>query len=186
MTEGTEFTRPMAIVEIGPEPLRHAITATAAECRAVAARLGLVKLTDFRTDMVLVQKNGGALSVRGEVRANIVQHCVVGGEPVEDRVEDRFEVAFGVGMKPTEADLIIDGEDDEPLEPLSGPMLDLGEIAVQHLSLSLDPYPHAPGIGFQTVESEGDLLGEDIASGSAPKANNPFAVLDKLRDRLKE
>lgn len=182
MTEGAEFSKRVAISEIGDLPSRQTVSASEAECAAVALRLDLAKLTGFTAEIVLQWKNAVELSVKGLVAGEVTQHCVVTGAPVVAGINDDFDLRFGVGMKPPEADLIIDGEDDEPPEPLVGPMIDIGEIAVQQLSLALNPYPRAPGIGFQAVETaEGD-------SDDAPKreAKGPFAALDKLRHRLKE
>jgi len=40
-------------------------------------------------------------------------------------------------------DIVLDGESD-PVEPLEGGRIDIGEAVAQQLSLSLDPFPRAP------------------------------------------
>ena len=66
------------------------------------------------------------------------------------------------------------GQEEPPEEALDG-QIDLGELAVVHLALGLDPYPRAPGAAFKApswVEKDGK---------SEPES--PFAVLAQLKKK---
>jgi len=59
-------------------------------------------------------------------------------------------------------------ERDDP-EPIVEGMIDLGELCVQHLSLAINPYPHAEGVEYEH--------GDDAAQGEGFSFKNPFAAL---------
>ena len=61
--------------------------------------------------------------------------------------------------------------DDWTREPLETATIDLADMLVQHLSLSLDPHPRKPGA---------KSLLEDYRDAASP---SPFAVLKGLVDR---
>jgi hypothetical protein len=67
-------------------------------------------------------------------------------------------------------DVVLDGAA-EPIEPLEGEVIDIGEAVAQQLSLALDPFPR----------SAGALPSSDDLSGTGIVAESPFAVLAKLR-----
>jgi uncharacterized metal-binding protein YceD (DUF177 family) len=61
------------------------------------------------------------------------------------------------------------GGDEDTLELISSSLLDIAAPVLEEVSLSLDPYPRAPGVTFESPKDE------DKA------ADNPFAVLAKLK-----
>jgi uncharacterized metal-binding protein YceD (DUF177 family) len=152
------------------------LEATPAECRAVARRLELVALVLLRFDG-RIQKGprDGVLIVRGMIEADATQRCVVTLEPVPARLEVAIERYFVLGGDEPDDEVIVSPDDEEP-EPLSGELLDLGEIAVEELSLALDPYPHA-------ADAPAVLRGYNDAADAA--ARSAFAALAALRDRSK-
>jgi len=71
-------------------------------------------------------------------------------------------------------------EEDIP-EPMFNGRIDIGELAAQHLSLALDPYPHAEGVEFEGFgEADEDEDGDDP---DEPEKPNPFAALERLKRR---
>jgi len=124
--------------------------------------------------------------VAGELEADVVQTCVVTLEPVPARVTEQFGALFAPeAMVPDPEDEIeIDpniAEEDIP-EPMTNGRIDIGELTAQHLSLALDPYPHAEGIEF-TGLIEGDDEEEDGPGAPEPEKPNPFAALERLKRR---
>src|SRR3546814_12300017 len=65
------------------------------------------------------------------------------------------------------------GSDDLDLLPLEGDRIDLGEAAVQTLSLALDPFPRHPDA--DRILAQKGVLSEEAAG--------PFAALAKLRGK---
>jgi hypothetical protein len=68
-------------------------------------------------------------------------------------------------------------EQDDP-EPITDGKIDLGELVSQFLSLSINPFPHAPGVELPE-EQEGDGPVR-MSAGNAP---NPFAALKDWKAR---
>jgi uncharacterized metal-binding protein YceD (DUF177 family) len=177
-----ELCRPIAIAEIGTEAMRLEIEASDAERAAVAHRLGLVGLGQFTAQIAVSRSSRDDIRVWGKIFAELNQECVVTFEPVADQIEDTFELRLIEGGAWRDGDQVADETDEEQPEPIGGPLLDLGEIAVQQLSLALNPYPRAPGVEYQRVE-RGDAIPEDGFNG--PGRVSPFAALAELKDKLK-
>lgn len=141
---------------------------------AIARRLDLRDLPAFTADVCVTPWHSGGAVLAGHIEADVVQTCVVTLDPVPAHVADDFEVRYLPPSmiqpaKPGE-ELEFDAEEDDPPEALGGPdgtLIDAGEVAVQYLSLALDPYPRKPG-----AELPEDAKGEEEPS--------PFAVLEKL------
>ncbi len=146
------------------------------ERRAVARRLDLVTLTAFDFEGRIEKgPRDGILIVRGTVEAELTQRCVVTLEPVPARLEVPVERYFLLDGSTVSAEVVVSPDDEEP-EPIDGDLLDLGEIAVEELSLALDPYPHA-------ADAPAVLRSYNDAADAA--ARSAFAALAALRDRSK-
>jgi uncharacterized metal-binding protein YceD (DUF177 family) len=104
------------------------------------------------------------LRVTGQVRAIVEQNCVVTLEPLENTVEENFELVFALDESPMHEE---NAAADEP-EPLVGDVVDLGKIATEFLILGIDPYPRRSGAGFEAPPVD--------ESGA-----HPFAALAALK-----
>lgn len=159
-----ELHRPLRADEIGPQGTSLVIEASAAELKAIAARLGVPELHALTCRFDLASGPGGRINAAGDLRARLTQVCVVSLDPFETHVTERFRVDFVA--EGTEAD-----EDPESVDeiPMPGGVLDLGEAAVEQLALALDPYPRKPGA--------------ELPEGGAAPAETPFAALAALKRR---
>ena len=165
-----EFSRPVDLARIGATETVHEVSAAPAERAALARRFGLLGLERLEARVRVRRGRGGALIyVSGHLSADVTQECVVTLEPVRNRVEEDFSVAYG---QVAEGDVDVDLEDESAVEPLPDGPLDIGEAVAQELSLALDPYPHAPGAAVESDEG-----GETAPPGRI----NPFSALAKLR-----
>ena len=175
-----EFSRPFAVDELGFEPATVTLEASPSERAALALRFDLTDLRRLTAQVrVRWRQRNRHLEVTGELQADLVQTCVVSLEPVEAHVADSFRAEFLRGLPATaEVDLLLDPGDDDPPEPLDGPLVDLGELVAQHLSLAIDPYPRAPGISFDAVQAK-----LEPASDPEPEADNPFRKLAALQQK---
>lgn len=140
----------------------------------VAARLDLVQLDSFVITASIRTVDGG-VSVTGGIAASLVQHCAATGLPVQAAIEEPFDLRFlveaasgGAGTVDEEVEL---SQDECDILPLEGDMIDLGEAAVQTLSLALNPFPRHPDADRMLAEQ--GVLREDQAG--------PFAALAALR-----
>lgn len=177
-----EFSRPLALAQIGDKESRHALAATPAEREALARRLALLGLGLLEGEMALRRLRGGkVLRVVGRLSAEVVQACVVTLEPVPARLEADFAENFALEAVAGE-ELLFDPADEDAPEPFgpelldAGGTLDLGELLVQLLAERLDPYPRRAGVS----------LGEAVARfGPAEEEGRvkPFADLERKLGR---
>lgn len=171
MNDAPEFSH---IVTLGDAAHGRPITLEAdAGARArIARRLELVELGEFVV-VAEVRAIAGGIAAKGEVRAKLVQRCAATDLPVPAALTETFDLRFLRNMD-TPADdmeeIEISSEDCETL-PLEGDRIDLGEAAVQTLSLGLDPFPRHPDSA--RILAEKGVLSEEAAG--------PFAALAKLR-----
>lgn len=149
-----------------------AIEADEAARARIARRLGLVDISRFGVTAE-VRAIAGGIAAKGEVRADVVQRCAATNLPLPTTITEPFDLRFlrDAGPAPGEDEEVeISGEDCELL-PLDGDRIDLGEAAVQTLSLCLDPFPRHPDA--DRILAEKGVLSEEAAG--------PFAALARLR-----
>jgi uncharacterized metal-binding protein YceD (DUF177 family) len=157
-----ELSRPFAIDRMG-EAATATVEADAAECEAIARRLGVETVSALSCRFALRRWEGATIQALGTLRARVRPICVVSMEAFDTEVAEDFEVRFvPEGMESEDIDL------DAPDEiPYAGAMIDLGEATVEQLALALDPFPRKPGVA----------LPEDAVDA----VDNPFAALSRLR-----
>jgi uncharacterized metal-binding protein YceD (DUF177 family) len=170
------LSRPVELGEIG-EGTSRTVTATPDEMRAIADALNLQAIHSLTADVRLAPVGRTDYVVDGRVRAEIVQTCVVSLVPVDETVDEPFSVRFSRTARAPEEDLgtgagiHVDLSAGEPPEPLVGSSIDLGPVIVEHLVLSIDPYPRAPGA----------QLPPEAAASLDPDDSSPFAALARLK-----
>jgi uncharacterized metal-binding protein YceD (DUF177 family) len=163
------------------------ISPSAEETEALCKRLNLLSLEGLKAHLNLERTSGGmVVHIKGRFTGHLTQACVVSLEPVPADIEETFE---GWYANPDQAVMLSkarrarqakNGEGEAPIleekddpEPIQNGHIDLGELVTQYLSLAIDPYPHAPGVGHSDQEVrvlESDAPGADIR-------RNPFAAL---------
>ncbi|MDZ3832078.1 MAG: YceD family protein [Sphingopyxis sp.] len=148
-----------------------------ADARArIAARLDLVALDRFAMTADLSTIAGG-MAARGTVEAQLVQSCAATDLPVPATITEAFDLHFLreiITPAEEEEEVEISSEDCDIL-PLEGDRADLGETAVQTLSLALDPFPRHPDA--DRILAEKGVLTEEQAG--------PFGALAALRGSTK-
>jgi uncharacterized metal-binding protein YceD (DUF177 family) len=168
MNDLPEFSVRIDGLRLPPGGGKYAISAKPEEREALAKRFELLALTRLEAKVNLTPIAGGFYRLAADFEADLSQACAITSEPVPAHIAESFTLTYG----PTEeaSEIILDGEA-EPIEPLDDGMIDIGEAVAQQLSLSLDPFPRAPGA---SLEEAADL------SDPAPR-ESPFAALAKLR-----
>lgn len=189
MSDLAPLVRIVSVLRLGDHGARHVVAADEGEREAIARAFDLVAVEAFEADLTLRRWRGGkGVALEGQVRANVVQTCVVTLDPVPAMIDEplsrRFLGREGAGRsKDGPEEIVIDPDAEDPPDPLDGPEIDLGAIALEHFALALDPYPRAPGASFAGPASD---LGPDLdAKSEAPVPSEgrrtPFAG---LKDRL--
>ena len=147
------------------------IEASPAECQAAAAALDLLDCAGLVLVYDLQPLSRRRFRLQARLSCQVTQASVVSLEPVPARIEEDVESElWPEGETP-------EGSGDAALDVLNAPVtetyeagrIDLGQIAYELLSVSLDPYP----------KNEGEVLAEDL--GAASQALSPFAALAQLR-----
>ena len=135
-----EFSRPVRVSHLPESGQQLRLEATAAECAALAARLGLLALHGFSAELRLRGETAGGIRVDGHFEASLEQACVVSLEPVPQRVHEGFTLRIlPEGQIPSE-----DPDSEDEVECENG-IAELGEVMAQLLALALDPYPRLEG-----------------------------------------
>ncbi len=179
----SEIERFLDLDKIGPGGTALEITTSESERAALAKRFGFLGLPAFSARMTVDRKPGGQVVVEGRLKGRIVQACILSLDPVTQELDDAFRLVFAESVSedldPESGEALLNAQGDAP-EPLTGNMLDVGEIAAEQLSLTADPYPRRPGIKLEDVLPK--------AKGGARRAapeqrRHPFAGLAALRDK---
>jgi uncharacterized metal-binding protein YceD (DUF177 family) len=144
----SELHRPFEIAAIPDAGRAVDIAATPEECAAIAERLGLVALRDFRVKGRLgVRRRGRGASFEAHLTATVTQSCIVTLEPVEAAIDEEIAVRLlSEDEAQVQEELDIDAEEDD-IEIVEGGVVDVGDLCVQYLALALDPYPRRPDAG---------------------------------------
>ena len=187
------FSRPLDLHKVPDVGLETTIEANDEERAAIAADIGLVGLGALRARFRIDPRAGGRFAVDGSVEASITQVCVVSLEPFDSTITRKIDLTFAPQARPIEPPsnarsrrrepaareapprpVVVPGNDDQedPADPVVDGKIDLGAVALEFLTLSLDLYPRKPGVHFTDV-SVGD---KDDAGDS------PFAALRRFKD----
>jgi hypothetical protein len=172
------FSRPISVADLPARGRDAKVEATAAERAAIARGLGLAVL-DSLTGTYHVAPTARGARLEGRVIAHIRQTCVVSLDPFDAEIDEPVKLAFAAAPEPGEGGLLqgdtlsISPDEDDPPEPLTGGVIDLGAVTLEFLALGLDPYPRKPGVEFSAEFSPRSVDEE--------KAPSPFAALAELR-----
>jgi uncharacterized metal-binding protein YceD (DUF177 family) len=172
-----ELSRRLRLDRVPPSGISLDIKASASEREALARRFGIIAVSELMANVALHAGPAGTWRVDGRLHATVVQACGVTLEPVEQTIDEPFDVRFAAEAEELDHDtgeLVVDA--DAP-EPLTGDSLDLGEIVADHLGLAIDPFPRKPGASLA------DIL---PVSAAGMERMSPFAVLEQLRRGKKD
>ena len=176
MSEPSEFSRSMRIDTIGPSPRTLEIEANPAERAALARRFALEAI-DHLSAALSISCTGDMVQASGRMQAQVTQRCVASGEPVGATIDEPFKILFTPPHEGQHSDEEIElSAKDCDVVFYAGGSIDVGEAIAETLSLSLDPWPRAPGA--EEALREAGVKSEEEAG--------PFAGLAGLRDRLRK
>lgn len=154
--------------------------ADARECQQVLDIIGIISLDRLEGEARIKPWHKTGFMIEGEVRASVVQECVVTLDPVTEEVVETFERTYipeaeaeATREEPdedVEVDFILEAED--PPEVLASPSINLLEIVAEHLALGLNPYPRKQGAEIDPVWQTDD---------NEEQQPKPFDVLKQLK-----
>lgn len=160
------FSRPLDLGSASSRPVSVRFDAESAERAAIATEYGLLSLDSFAAEFEVAAQSRDVFELRGRVRAELSQSCVVSLVPVTQLVDETFRLDLVPAGSPG---VDTDGrEDRDPPAVYEGSFADLGAIALEYFALGLDPYPRAPGVELAT-------------DATSETSSGPFAQLARLR-----
>lgn len=170
MAQPVSWGRKVRLRELGEPPMTLTLAAGDAERAGIARDLGLLGLPRLEADLRLRPWLDGA-EVRGTLRATVTYECGVTLDPFNADIEAPLLVRLvppgSANAVEPQGDLELDPDAEDPPDVLAGDEIDPSAIVVEHLALSLDPFPRKPGAEFEPPPAE------------AP--DSPFAALKALK-----
>lgn len=181
--EKPELERIVDLDRMGPSGAALDIVASDGERAALVRRFGFLELPAFSARATVDRRPGGQIVVEGRLRGRVVQACILTLDPVSQDLDETFRIVFKQDLAeerdPESGEALISAQANAP-EPLTGNMLDVGEIVAEQLSLAADPYPRRPGVKLE------DVLPKPRHGGRTSRGEqrrHPFAGLAALRDK---
>ena len=172
-----EFSRTVDISRLPPEGRNESFSATADECAALKERFGVDAFLSLQVDVSVQPWKRGACRVRGTAKAAMTRTCVVSLDQFDTALEVRLDRLFSErALVRVDGKEVVVSVDDDDFGQIVDGEIEVGEMAVEELLLELDPHPRKPGAEFKPQAAN------DTAEAAKPVRNNPFAVLQQLKD----
>lgn len=173
MTVTPEFSYPLKLNAIGGVAQSHLLEPSAEECAALARRFAIRAITRLKAETRLLADDK-AITVTGQMEAQIVQACVVTDADVPQNIREAFTLKFLPETDNSlEEEIELAAEECDILY-YSGDVIDLGEAIAETLALAIEPYPRSADAA-ETLRAAG-VLSEDEAG--------PFSALSGLKKML--
>ncbi|MBB3609019.1 DUF177 domain-containing protein [Rhizobium sp. BK602] len=174
-SDETPFSYPVKVGHISANPVEVHVEADNRELAGLAKLWDVLSVEKLEADLKISRWKRDGIRLKGNVRAKIVQACVVTLDPVESQIDEDFEQIFvpedsKLARAPsTDAgEMVLDPDGPDLPETFTGDTIDAGAVVAEFAALAIDPYPRKPGIAF---EDHVEDTGED------DKKPSPFAVL---------
>lgn len=149
-------------------------------CAAIAQEYGLLQVKKFHAQSHVVPWKRDGVKLTSSIEAEVVQPCAVTGEPIDQRVEEDFELIYvpegSKFSKPrvdSDGELILDPTGEDPPEQFSGDSVDLALSWLEHFALGINPFARIEGAEFDP-------------KGLHDQRDSPFSVLEKLKQDSKK
>ncbi len=136
----------------------------------IKKRLDIISLDELIVDIKYKKKNKTTLNTRYELNIVGKQKCVVTLKALDFKIEKKFNMNF-ININKSDLKKL----DDEYLEPIINNQVNLGEVALQMISLFLDPYPKSKS--FNNIIENYNNKEEKHSINN----NNMFELLNNLK-----
>ena len=145
-------------------PFRGSLVVTEVQLADLAERFGFLDLSRLDVSVEIARVGPDAWDVKGTATAELVQPCIVTGDPVPETVD--FDIEERYVRASQEGDEIVVGLEDS--EPLVDGCIELGEMVAQSLALAVNAWP-------RTVDAPDEVRAGDVEDA------HPFASLGSLK-----
>ena len=151
---------------------RVSVVANDVERARLAEWAGVGEVRAFAAEVELRRLSRTRFAYEAELKADIVQSCVVTLEPVASRIAKHIarELQFSPRPLAEGGELTLSSGDDEVPESIASLDYDLAGPLLEEFTLAIDPYPRKQGASFAPP------------ADAAKSAQSPFAVLKRLKE----
>lgn len=172
-----ELTWDHAVLDIPDSGLSIERRAAPEELEAIARALDLVACSSLTSTYTILPTGEGHYRLSGRLQASLQQACVVTLEPVAEEIDEAFEVAFWPEADiPEPASGEIELDDEPEIEPIVRGQIEAGRVVFECLAGAIDPFPRKADAALERVAASPRGRTDD-------KAENPFAVLAKIKEK---
>ena len=182
-----ELSRPYNLEGVKKTGARLEVKADEQECIKLAERFSIPMVISISADCILkkqAQKQYGDFLLKIEMKAEIIQECVLTLKDVPESINEEFSIIFQIlpeNNKEKEGALEVEFDlDEKDIEEITGLDIDVGEYIAEYLSLSMSPYPRQDKVSEKETSYK-ILQEEEVKLG--PEKKNPFAVLKDLKHK---
>lgn len=156
-------------------------------CAELATQCDVLSISEFSAQLNVKSWHKDGVRVSGQLNATLTQSCIITLEPVPAQIDAQIDAVFVPSTsklaKPKinaeTRELIVEAEGDDVPELFELPNLDVGAVAAEFFALELNPYPKSPN-----ADEIAAALAEQDEKTKSDAAENPFAALTKIRDKL--
>jgi len=162
------------------------VTASLSQLQALAHRLRLPSVAMFRFTYTFRPTSwSGIYRLQGHLDAQLEQECVLTLEPVPGTISTPFSCLCGTpsALKKLAEQTEPDPNEDPP-EEITESGVDVGELAIQYLSLALHDYPRRTDVALpDLLQQIGHIQQENT---DTPNRQQPFTPLKAFLRTSKE
>jgi hypothetical protein len=139
-----------------------AVAASPEELARLASWAGVNAVRRFDAKIFVNRLSSSRFAYRAELEAEVAQSCVVTLDPVLLKISLAFGRTLQIVPK-LRRPLNMGGElnpaagDDDVPEQIAGTRYDLVGPLLEEFSLAIEPYPHAPGVVFESPAEAADI-----------------------------
>ncbi|MCO6177835.1 DUF177 domain-containing protein [Ciceribacter sp. RN22] len=169
------FSYLVKVGHVSANPVQVHVEADERERRALAALWNVEAVESLGADLQIARWKKDGIRIKGRVKAELVQACVVTLEPVVSQIDQEIDQVFvpeGSRLSrilTNEAgEMILDPEGPDMPETFTGDTIDAGALVSEFTALAIDPYPRKAGATFD---------GHVEDNGESDRKPSPFAVL---------
>jgi uncharacterized metal-binding protein YceD (DUF177 family) len=155
---------------LGPAPSTFRVVASPDARAELAHRFDLLAMDRLKAELHVRRTASGA-DASGWFAADVVQACIISGEPVPATLSESVGIRFEPAPDALEIELDAASLD---IFPVEAGAIDLGEAVAELLAAALDPWPRAADDALAAARAR--LLSEEEAAAERA-ATGPFAAL---------
>lgn len=160
------FSYPVKVGHISANPVDVHLEADGRELEGLAALWNVLSVERLSAELKVSRWKRDGVRIKGNVKAKLVQACVVTLDPVESEIDEDFEQIFvpegsKLARPPAadEGEMILDPDGPDLPETFAGDTIDAGAVVTEFAALAIDPYPRKPDVEFEahiedTVEND--------------------------------